>query len=304
VTEPSQGDPRHPWRGTLISIVILVVMGIAIGFLVDQPTGFLKGLPKSLQTIVHAVIVLAVGFGVSRLLERRLFRLASDHLRADQTTWLKYLVRLVLYVTIILSILAAVGVGLSSLVFGGAFATVIIGLAGQQVFANIIGGAWLLIFHPFRVGDYIGLVTWQYPLLMPSYPHEALRPAYYGHVRDINFMYTELENNDGYPQLIPNGIIMQAFIENRSGRPNRHLRVRLDIPLDVDAALFADEFSKVLEPHCARYGEHSISIKMADVSVGGYSFLVTFDVNRNWEDARSDVLLQAAIVLRQMRQQS
>lgn len=289
-----QPAAKTPWRGTVISILILVIVGLAAGLAMDAPHSWFSGLPPSWQDTARALLVLVIGLAVSRLLERRLFRAAALHLRRDQAASLKFLVRLILYITMIMALLAAVGIGLSSLVFGGAFVTVIVGLAGQQVFANIIGGVWLIIFHPFRVGDQIGLVTWQYPLLMPSYPHEAMRPAYYGQVHDINLMYTALENDDGFLQLIPNSIIVQAFVENRSAKSRSRLRVRFDTPPEVDATAFLERMDNALQAHFRKYGDGNVKVRLADIYPGGYSFLVTLDTERVGEVVRGEVLLLAA----------
>ena len=282
------------WRGTFVSILILIVFGLAVGFILDQPRGLFVHLPPSWRNAVHAALVLLVGLGVSRLLERRLFRMAAGRLRPDYAASLRFLVRLVLYTAIILSFLAAVGVGLPSLVFGGAFATVIVGLAGQQVFANIIGGIWIILFHPFRVGERIGLVTWQYPLLMPSYPHEAMRPTYHGIVRDINLMYTVLENSDGFTQLIPNGIIVQAFIENRSDVDWQHLRIRFDMPPNIEPAAFIEALESALRDRFLESGDvRGIGVLVADIAPAAFSLLVTLDTRRQGELLRSDVLMVA-----------
>ncbi|KYP79488.1 mechanosensitive ion channel family protein [Ferroacidibacillus organovorans] len=288
--DTSRPPAKKSWRGTLIGIVLLVFVGLAIGLAMEAPHGLLKGLPASWQAAARALLVLLIGIAVSRLLERRLFSMAALHLRVDHAASLKYLVRLLLFVTIILAFLASIGIGLSSIVFGGAFVTVIVGLAGQQVFANIIGGVWLILFHPFRVGDQIGLVTWQYPLLMPSYPHEAMRPAYYGQVHDINLMYTALEDSDGFLQLIPNGIIVQAFIENRSAKKRSRVRVRFDTPLEVNAEQLVTQTREALQSHVKNHGEKNVVVRMIDMYPTGYSFLVTLDTVRLGDEVRDEIL--------------
>ncbi|WP_160327178.1 mechanosensitive ion channel family protein [Ferroacidibacillus organovorans] len=292
--EPINSPAKKSWRGTLLGILTLVIAGCVIGLAMEAPQGWLRGLPTSWQDAARALLVLLVGLAVSRLLERRLFHMAAQHLRVDHAASLKYLVRLILFVTMVLALLAAVGIGLSSIVFGGAFVTVIVGLAGQQVFANIIGGVWLILFHPFRVGDQIGLVTWQYPLLMPSYPHEAMRPAYYGLVHDINLMYTALENSDGFLQLIPNGIIVQAFVENRSAKKRSRLRVRFDTPLEVNVPKLVEQTRDALQSHFKKNGERNVVVRMADMYPTGYSFLVTLETDRFGDDVRDEILQIAA----------
>jgi small-conductance mechanosensitive channel len=132
-----------------------------------------------------------------------------------------------------LGVLAALGVGFSSVVFGGAFLTVIIGLAGQTMFGNLIAGIGLILFRPFVVGERIVFVAWQYPVLMPSFPHEALRPGYTGTVTDINLMYTALRDDAGLEIFVPNGVIIQAMIENHTRSGERLVRLRFEVSLEL-----------------------------------------------------------------------
>ncbi len=287
------------WRGTLFAVVVLLLLGFVLDFLLDHPLGITKGVPVIWVRVFRVVIVLAVGGLASRLLERRIFSSWIDRLHPEHATSLKYLTRLLLYVAIVLAVLGALGVGLSSVVFGGAFVTVIIGLAGQQVFANIIGGIWLILFHPFRIGDTIGLVTWQFPVLMPSFPHEAMRPSYQGRVQDINLMYTIIENGDGFPQVIPNGILVQAFIENRSQIQSHHLRIRFDVSFDIDPQEFVHSLRSALLDRFVEYAQPTVLV--VDLYPTAYSVVVLITTNERDEVVRSQVLGEAIRVMADMR---
>jgi len=301
---PSQdhrSQPKPSFRGTLITIAFLVVLGLAVGFVITLPIGIFRDLPSEWARLIHAALVLIVGITVSRLLERRVFRLSASWIHPDHVTSLRYLTRLLLYTTIVLACLAAFGVGLPSLVFGGAFVTVVIGLAGQQVFANIIGGIWLIIFRPFKIGEFIGIVTWQFPILMPSFPHEAMRPAYQGRVRDINLMYTIIENGDGFPQVIPNGILVQAFIENRSVVKNHRVRLRFDVAFDVAPDLFVPRLKALLDEKFD--GQHAFvpEVLVADLYPAAYSVIVMVPAIERDETVRSEVLSLAFSLMAQLR---
>ncbi len=295
----SKGPKPAAWGWTLFAILGLIIVGFAVGFLLDRSGGLLKDVPVGWVRVFHIVLVLAVGGIVSRLLERRILAQWIDRLHPEHATSLKYVTRLLLYGAIVLSVLGALGVGLSSVVFGGAFVTVIIGLAGQQVFANIIGGIWLILFHPFHIGDTIGLVTWQYPVLMPSFPHEAMRPSYHGRVRDINLMYTVLENGDGYPQVIPNGILVQAFIENRSHNDQHRVRLRFDVAFDIDATKFID----VLQTQLRNHYDEQATVLVADIYPAAYSVVVMVITDQAEELTKNHILQESLRLMRSFRDQ-
>ncbi len=265
--------------------------------LLSPNSGILKNVPSGIVDMIRLVIVLIIGAIVTTLFERHIFRLSVDRLGSQSATSIRYATRLVLYVIIALAALGAVGVGLSSVVFGGAFLTVIVGLAGQTMFSNLIAGIWIIVFHPFQVGDLITFITWQYPLLMPSFPHEALKPTYSGQVRDINLMYTLLETQEGYPQVIPNGILVQAAIENRSIAQSHAARIRFDVSYDYEAALVVSRLREQLHPSLTHSWVVTPQVMVADLYPTSYSILVKVQTEDRDDDVRSDVLMEAAKVL-------
>ncbi len=298
----SESNTNKPvaWGWTLFAILGLIIVGFIIGFLLDRSGGLLKDVPIGWVRVFHVILVLVFGGIVSRLLERQILAQWIDRLHPEHATSLKYVTRLLLYGAIVLSILGALGVGLSSVVFGGAFVTVIIGLAGQQVFANIIGGIWLILFHPFHIGDTIGLVTWQYPILMPSFPHETMRPSYQGRVRDINLMYTIIENGDGYPQVIPNGILVQAFIENRSHNDQHRVRLRFDVAFDIDAS----QFTKALERQLRNNYDERVSVYVADIYPAAYSIVIMVITDQAEELTKNHILQESLQLMNSFRSQT
>ncbi len=300
-TDPDKGAKKPSWKKTVSWLVLLIIGGILITILVGPEAGLLKHVPLGFVQIFRLALVLTIGVVVSKALERHVFRLSVDRLGPQSATTVRYATRLLLYVTIALAALGAVGVGLSSVVFGGAFLTVIVGLAGQTMFSNLIAGIWIVIFHPFRVGDSISFITWQYPILMPSFPHEAMRPIYSGRVKDINLMYTLLETVEEYPQVIPNGILVQAIIENRS-KPSSHLlRVRFDVSFDYDPGLLVEHLEAALAREFPERGPSSPKVMVADLYPSAYSIVVILQVHDRDDNARHRVLTQAAKTMRKLR---
>ncbi|MCL8208779.1 MAG: mechanosensitive ion channel family protein [Actinomycetia bacterium] len=222
----------HPWAWMALVLAVILALAVAL----NQQQGLITRLPLPLRDPLKAAAVWLIGSALSVVLERYVFNRAALHWGRRQLTTLRFLLRLVLYVAVALAVLAAFGVGVSSVVFGGAFLTVIVGLAGQTLFQNLLAGVWLVLFHPFEVGDEIELVAWQYPLLMPSYPHEAMRPAYVGTVADINLMYTALRLESGLFMTVPNGVVVQAAVTNRTRSGAHRIRCRFDVPRAVPAA--------------------------------------------------------------------
>lgn len=290
-------SPEHLkglWRKTGWLILGVLLLGIGLNILVNHIP---KTYYKQYANPLNALIILLIGGAISYLLERYLFRLATVKLGARRIASLRFLIRLVLYVSIALAVMAAFGVGISSVVFGGAFFTVIVGLAGQSLFGNLIAGLGLIIFHPFEIGDHITFVTWQYPILMPSYPHEAMKPGYSGTVNDINLMYTTLITNSGLPMTIPNGIIIQAAIENNERSGVRRSRLRFD----VDMAINSEQLMELAEKALTGIG-YRVKLNIIDLAPTTYTLAIDVESRRkDDESVKSDVLRTLIPILDELR---
>ncbi len=289
---PTSRKPRTGWK-----IILILLLGVALEVL-------LKHLPVSIQhhygDLFKALIVLLVGGAISYLVEHWLGQISSERIGSRRVTSLRFVARLVLYLAIALALLAAFGVGLSSVVFGSAFVTVIIGLAGQNFFSNLIAGIGLIIFHPFEVGDRISFVAWQYPMLMPSYPHEAMKPGYTGIVTDINLAYTTLETEDGVPMMIPNGIIIQAAIHNQQRRQRQKFRFRFDLDLDLDPTQLLSRLEKIFDDW-----SYPIRVQLADVGTTSFAIVITGETSGQRDDAiRSDILMRLIPLVQELRSQA
>ena len=250
--------------------------------------------------LLRAAIILAAGVVAARLLERNAAaRPPAGSMAARQFTMFRYLARFVLYLVVVLALLAAFGVGLSSVVFGGAFLTVIVGLAGQTVFGNLLSGLVLVLFHPFAIGDRISFMTWQYPVLMPSFPHESTMPAYTGMVTDVNLLYTYVELENGMPVAVPNGIVLQAAVLNHSQVVRRVVRIRFDVDIAFDPEVVAARVRDGLEGLPVGSPERP-TVELIDLSPTAFSLLLKVPVPSQVSDdaVRDAALARAASVVR------
>jgi small conductance mechanosensitive channel len=92
-----------------------------------------------------------------------------------------------------------------------------IGLALQGSLANFAGGVLILLFRPFRIGDWI----------------EAQGVA--GTVDSIQIFHTILRTGDNKTVILPNGNLSNGIITNTNRQPTR--KVVFDVGVDYDADL-------------------------------------------------------------------
>ena len=92
-----------------------------------------------------------------------------------------------------------------------------IGLALQGSLANFAGGVLILLFRPFRIGDWI----------------EAQGVS--GTVDSIQIFHTVLRTGDNRTVILPNGNLSNGIITNTNRQPTR--KITFDIGVDYDADL-------------------------------------------------------------------
>ncbi len=137
------------------------------------------------------------------------------------------------YIALAFIVLALLGVTGTTLLAGGTFAGLVLGLAGTTVLSNIIGGILLLIAHPYEIGDRVTVSTWQYGMVVPAYPGKYFSDdrfivGYTGVVQDLTLTYTSLALDEGPLMKIPNNVMVQAAILRHS--TPRWVRTRYEVP--------------------------------------------------------------------------
>lgn len=134
------------------------------------------------------------------------------------------IVSIALTIVLIIVTIGTLGIDTTSfaaLLAGGGMA---IGMALNGTVQNFAGGLMILIFKPFKAGDYI----------------EA--QGHGGTVAEVNITSTKLTTVDNRVIVIPNGILSNDVINNYSGRQMR----RLDLTIGVEYGSSADETKELL----------------------------------------------------------
>ena len=103
--------------------------------------------------------------------------------------FVKYLVRAVGYILLIILILSVAGVQPTAFATVASSVTVALGLALQGSLSNFAGGLLIMVIRPFKVGDYI---------IEDTHKNE-------GTVQKIGLVYTELTTMDNRVIVVPNG---------------------------------------------------------------------------------------------------
>ncbi|NAY92818.1 mechanosensitive ion channel [Muricauda sp. JGD-17] len=150
-----------------------------------------------LPNLIMAIIIFVVGFWVISFINRMVRRF-FDKKDYDETleTFLQSFISIALKAILAVLVVTQLGVKTSSLVAILGAAGLAIGLALQGSLANFAGGVLILIFKPFKVGDWISA------------------QGVDGTVKEISIFNTKLTTFGNQVAIIPNGQLSNGNIVN------------------------------------------------------------------------------------------
>ena len=156
--------------------------------------------------VLLALVVWFVGkFAIKKILGLMDKIKGLNKIEPNTRTFINSAVKWLLYVILIVSIVSILGVPMASVitVLGTAGAAVALSLQGSL--ANLAGGIMMVIFKPFKVGDFV----------------EAAGVS--GVVKEITLFYTVLNTPDNCRIHVPNGSLMNANIIDYSAEDTRRV---------------------------------------------------------------------------------
>ena len=168
--------------------------------------------------LLLALLTLAIGWWVINKVTYRLGKLLALR-NADLALqgFISSLVNIILKILLVVSVASMIGIETTSFVAAIGAAGLAIGLALQGSLANFAGGVLILLFRPFRIGDWI----------------EAQGTS--GTVDSIQIFHTVLRTGDNKTVIIPNGSLSNGLITNTNRQPTR--KVVFDVGVDYEADL-------------------------------------------------------------------
>lgn len=165
-----------------------------------------------LPNLVTAVITLIVGLWVIKMISK-LVKKFFDKADYDQTleTFIESLINAILKILLFVLVITQLGVQSSSLVAIVGAAGLAIGLALQGSLANFAGGVLILLFKPFKVGDFISA------------------QGVDGTVKEISIFTTKVNTFGNQVAIIPNGQLSNNNIINYNAESTRRDKIDVGI---------------------------------------------------------------------------
>ncbi len=203
---------------------------IDINYIEEYSHTLLTTIVAYLPRFVSAFIILFVGLWIIRLINRFTRRLMLK--REMDVTLAKFMADILLWalrILLFITFISRLGVETSSFVAILGAMGLAVGLSLQGSLSNFAGGMLIIMFKPFRVGDYI----------------EGQGVS--GTVDEIQIFVTKLLTVNNQVVFVPNGALSNGSITNYTMAGTRRASISLAIPYTSDLKMAKKTVTEILE---------------------------------------------------------
>ena len=180
------------------------------------------------KDIIGAILIFIIGRFVIRQLNRLFLKIIRQRkLEISVETFLRSLLSILLNLILAFAIISRLGIETTSFAALLASAGVAVGMALSGNLSNFAGGLIILVFKPFKVGDYI----------------DTSSADVSGTVKEIQIFHTVLATLDNKIIYVPNGVLSSNAITNYSKQNMR----RAEWVIGVEYGEDVDKVKKVIE---------------------------------------------------------
>ncbi len=213
--------------------------------------------------LIGAIVILLVGLWIIKLLTKAFGRIMEKRKMSDSLKpFLRGLISALLKVMLFITVLGMLGIEMTSFIAILGAAGLAIGLALSGTLQNFAGGVIILIFKPFKVGDYIDA------------------QGYSGSVSEILIFNTILKTLDNKTIIIPNAGLSTSSMTNYSSEKTR----RVDWTFGIGYGDDIDKAKEVLKTLCDKDSrilkDPELFIAVSELADSSVNFVV-----RGWVNA-------------------
>lgn len=226
--------------------------------------------------VLGAIIMLVIGIKAAGWISRIVAKTLTRTGKIDSTliSFFSSATKYAVLAFVVIAVLNQFGVQTASLIALLGAAGLAIGLALQGTLSNVAAGVMLLIFHPFKVGDYV----------------EAA--GHSGTIRELNLFFTRMTTSNNILILVPNSQIWGGSIRNYSVNTTRRVDwvfgVSYNADLDAATAAILDVLSSDERTHddpapfvaVSELGDSSVNIIARVWTDSGDAWMTKLDLTK------------------------
>lgn len=213
--------------------------------------------------ILAAIVIYSAGAWLIQRIKKVVKRLlVKKNADASLTSFIMSFTSISLTVILIVITVQALGVDTSSLVALLAGSGLAVGMALSGSLQNFAGGIMILLFKPFKVGDYI----------------ETL--GYAGTVSSIQITTTVIKTADNKTVILPNSSLSSGTINNYSTSPTRRCDWDISVEYGCDIDNAKEVFLEIINSH-PKVKQEPVAPFVALKSLDNSALIIT---GRGWVD--------------------
>lgn len=199
----------------------------------EDPNTFLQDLLQSAidfgLKLLAAIAIYIVGAWLIKKVKTWLSKFFTKrNTEATLSTFISSLVSITLTVLLIIVTIGTLGINTTSLAAILAAGGMAIGMALSGTVSNFAGGLMILVFKPFKAGDFISA------------------QGFSGTVKEVSIVNTKITTPDNRVIIIPNGALSNGNIDNYSAKTMRRLDIELHMAYETDADKCIEAILKIL----------------------------------------------------------
>ncbi len=196
-----------------------------------------------------ALLVLAVGLWLTGWIARRIdHRMELLGVEVTLRRFLRSLISLALKVLVVITVASMLGVATTSFIAVLGAAGLAVGLALQGSLSNFAGGVLLILFKPYKVGDYVEM------------------QGIGGTVDSIQLLNTVLRTPDNKQVFVPNGPVANGNITNFSAQPTRRVDMQFGIGYGSSIDLAKTTLAELLQADARVLSDPPAQIVVAELA--------------------------------------
>ena len=212
--------------------------------------------------IALALAIFIIGKFVVNLISKLIIKvLTRSNLDAILIDFIASITKSIMLLFVVIASMDQLGINTTSLVALLGAAGLAIGLALQSSLQNFASGVMLIIFRPFKAGDFV----------------EAAGIS--GTVEKINMFSSTLKTGDNREIIVPNGSIYGGVITNYSARATRRIDMTIGIGYESDIKLARDTLQTIINADSRILANPAPLIAVAELADSSVNFAVRPWVN-------------------------
>jgi len=207
--------------------------------------------------VVAAIAIFIIGRWIAKLVRRGVMRM-MERAKVDATIigFVSNIAYIALLAFVVIAALGQLGIQTTSFIAILGAAGLAIGLALQGSLANFAAGFLMIIFRPFKVGDFI----------------EGAGVA--GVVEEMQIFTTTLKTGDNKIIIVPNAKLSGDNIINYSARETRRVDMTVGVAYDADLSKVKEVLNEIISKEERILADPAPQVAVAELADSSVNFIV------------------------------